>query len=264
MSESTEKPSSPRVGGGAVVSLLVAQELRWLYFVGLGFLLLAGTALSVVGVVLLHQFLGYTKYSNEASPAGAVTFLILGLLVFVAAFAIYSLRRYFYRIQELAVAEIKNIELSKINEKDFEKVDEILRIREEKARVDFERNLSDPFLISFLELSGGDFFGPCSWRLQPGVNVLLGRNGFGKSLLLLSLASLLQRNEEVSNDLFESASDDAFMRLTVERNGVPESIRRERRRFTESAGKIPILAIPDTRFVNRLDTSIAPPPRTML
>ncbi|HYJ84592.1 MAG TPA: AAA family ATPase, partial [Pyrinomonadaceae bacterium] len=141
-------------------------------------------------------------------------------------------------------------------EEDFEKVDEIIQIREQKAQVDFERNLGDAFLVKTLEIHNVDFFGPSSWQLRPGVNILLGRNGYGKSLLLHCLAALLQKDDEASKDLFKSASQDAFLQLTVERNGVTEIIRRERDRFTKAVGKIPILAIPDSRFVNRTETLI--------
>ena len=113
-----------------------------------------------------------------------------------------------------------------------------------------------------LEMKGVNFFDDCSWEFRPGVNILLGRNGYGKSLLLRSLAALLQRNEEASQDLFNSADSNAFLKLTIERGGEPETICRERRRFTDSPGKIPILAIPDSRFVNRADTLIDAPEKT--
>jgi hypothetical protein len=41
------------------------------------------------------------------------------------------------------------------------------------------------------------------------------------------------------------------LKLNLQRNGQPETVERVRRRFTNSLGQIPILAIPDSRFVNR-------------
>jgi len=255
--EDVEKRAVPRTAGEGIVSLLASRELRWVRVVIVSFLAVAGITLVSLGAFLLYTSL--RRGFSENLTSGVVC-LIVGLLVIVAAFAIDQLRKYFSHIQDVAVATIKSVELRNIREDDFEKLDKIQQLRNEKAQVDFERNIADAFLIRSFELSGVDFFGEgLPWHLRPGVNVLLGRNGYGKSLILRSLAALLQRNENASRDLFASAPDGAFLQITVERNGVPEQIRRERLRFTESPGKIPILAIPDSRYVNRSDTAIEAP-----
>ena len=216
--------------------------------------------LAVVGLAFLVISFYYFRfwYVNPAAEylASGIFYFAGGILAWIVAVGVRQLRRYFHRLQEIAVAEIQSVEFSKLKEEDFEKVDEIIQIRETKAQADFERNLRDPFLIKSLEIKGTDFFGPCSWHLKPGVNVLLGRNGYGKSLLLHYLATMLQKDDIKAKELFDFTANDAFLELTVERGGAPEIIRRERGRFTKSPGKIPILAIPDSRFVNRMETSI--------
>jgi energy-coupling factor transporter ATP-binding protein EcfA2 len=255
--ESSELQSE-EITGGAVAPLLFSKEFRWLYVSILSFCLFLGAALTGLGFYSVNLWLRF-QGKEIGLLANGIFYFCGGLLVAIGALGVRQARRYFYQISKRTVAKIKSVELSKIKEEDFEQVDKILQIREEKARLDFQRNVADSFLIDFFELSGVSFFGPCSWRPRPGVNVLLGRNGYGKSLILRSLAALLQRNEEASKDLFAMASDQAFVQLTVQRNGATERIRRDSQRFTESAGKIPILAIPDSRFVNRIDISIEAP-----
>jgi predicted ATPase len=246
--EASSRPKTP---------LLLSQEFRKLYLAVVTLMILMSG-----GLLWLFLDLFGGEFYHAVSPArflAETAWYWLGSLVFMlVAIGVIQARRYYLRNHESALEEFTNAELEKLKEGDFEQFDRIKRIREEKARVDFERNAADFFLVKSLELNGVDFFGPSTWRLRPGVNILLGRNGFGKSLILRSLAALLQRNEEASRDLFNSSTD-GYLQLEVERNGDLEMIRREAERFTESAGKIPILAIPDSRFVNRGETLIEAP-----
>ncbi len=268
MSRSLENLSPKESNEDDNVPLLLSSEFNGL-FLAIFYVLL------IVSFALLYLTLQFLFYWLESGDMGGLTetfvYLISGTAALFAALAIRATRKYFRRTHDSTMAAIrekefskikesiavfKSDEYSKIKEEDFEKIDEILQVRKEKAETDFDRNISDAFLITSLEMKGANFFGPCSWKLQPGVNILLGRNGFGKSFILRSIAALLQRNEEASNDLLAADSDKPFLELTVQRNGTSENIRRERHRFTQSMGKIPILAIPDSRFVSRMDTSL--------
>ena len=210
-------------------------------------LLIVVTALPVGFAILAPFILAITP-----SQSG----LVFGVGVALAMVSYNWVRRSTERLRVLQLTQLRQAALSEIKEADFENVDSIKQLREEKAKADFQRNVTDAFLIDSLELSGVGFFDQCVWRLKPGVNILLGRNGYGKSLLLHSLAALLQRDEDRSKDLFVTSVPEAFAQITVQRNGKPELIRREQLRFTEAAGKIPILAIPDSRFVDRMTTEI--------
>jgi energy-coupling factor transporter ATP-binding protein EcfA2 len=209
-----------------------------------------------LGIVLIGG-----GYALEQPRRSHLVLLISSAIILVTIVEIPKLIKKFTEgLRERALEEIKASELSQLSETDFEKIDKYQQLREVKAQVDFKQNLADAFSVTSMRLSDVDFFGECpAWRLQPGVNVLLGRNGYGKSLIMRSLAAVLQRNEEASGDLLAAAGDDAFIEVTVERNGIPETIRREKSRFTESQGKIPILAIPDSRFVNRTTTELKAP-----
>jgi hypothetical protein len=256
-----EEPIQVKVGESAPelieakvpVPLLLSPEFRWVYSLFQGFLILTAVALIGIGTSIL-------LFGIPAKDmAFGIFCCVAGFFSLLICVGINQARRYFSRMHEAAVATVTKVALANITESDFEQIDQITRIREHKAQVDFERNVGDAFLVHSLEMRDVGFFGPCSWQLKPGVNILLGRNGYGKSLILRTLAALLQRNEEASKDLFASASGQAFLELNIERNGNPERIRRESQRFTESVGKIPILAIPDSRFVTRHDTSIEAP-----
>jgi ABC-type hemin transport system ATPase subunit len=41
---------------------------------------------------------------------------------------------------------------------------------------------------------GAEFFAEFKWNLQPDVNILLGRNGYGKTQLLRPLVAMLQND----------------------------------------------------------------------
>lgn len=250
----SETKTEPEVKTGLGTALLVSKDFRVLYWIVLVFLILLAGFLISQGVYTIY----YSRVRNpflppelQTSYTSGVLYLAAGVVVTIVALTLRQLRTYLVHVREEAEAKIKSVEFGKLKEGDFEKVDEILQIRDEKAQADYERNRSDAFLITSFEMSGVDFFGDCRWEPQPGVNVLLGRNGYGKSLILRSVAALLQKNIPASGDLFDAASDEAFLQLNLQRNGKPETIQRVRRRFTNALGQIPILAIPDSRFVSR-------------
>jgi hypothetical protein len=132
---------------------------------------------------------------------------------------------------------------------------------DELLQADFERNLREPVRIGTYRLRGLHFFRDDTvWELQPSVNVLLGRNGYGKSLMLRSLAGMLQRDAAVTGALFTGASSSARVELDLTRQGRPERLARDHEVFLrDSVGRVPLLAIPDSRFTDRSTTTIAPP-----
>jgi len=253
----SETKPEPDVKMGLGPTLLVGKDFRNLYWSIVGFLFLVGGFLCGQGFYNLYAWRNRNPYLEERpSLASAVLYIAGGVLVMILALTLRQLRNYLVHVREETVAKIKSVELSKLREEDFEKVDEILQIRDEKAQADYERNRSDAFLITSFEMRDVDFFGDCRWEPRPGVNVLLGRNGYGKSLILRSVAALLQKNIAASGELFYDKSNKSFLQLDVQRNGKPETIQRISRRFASSSGQIPILAIPDSRFVSRNNIEI--------
>lgn len=146
-------------------------------------------------------------------------------------------------------------------------------IRSERASLEerlFQRNLKDDFDLKAFEWRGVSFFEDGNYRFSPRVNVLLGKNGYGKTLLFRSLIGMMQRDADYSGLLFASAaksnstlSTESAGRLRVEvmRNGETEEIVRDDTYFNDfdrrPVGKIPLLAIPDSRFLNRTRKTVA-------
>lgn len=100
------------------------------------------------------------------------------------------------------------------------------------------------FLKSFSNYSAGswDMFGDFTCHFQPQINLLLGRNGYGKTHFLRRLISILQDTQEIKK-IYPSP-----YRLSVEWG-------KERFEITPRQfwifGKIPVLGITDSRFMDK-------------
>jgi hypothetical protein len=66
----------------------------------------------------------------------------------------------------------------------------------------FEANIGQGITLAEVELKDLPFFGNFVWKLQPGVNVLLGRNGYGKSHLLRGIVAMLLNDSKVTGQFF--------------------------------------------------------------
>jgi hypothetical protein len=143
---------------------------------------------------------------------------------------------------------------------DEEDVQRAKRVLDRRLEDDFRRSLREPVRALRLGLSSVTFFGDTAWELHPSMNLLLGRNGYGKSLLLRTLAGMLQRDEDATQDLFALASPKAQIDLDLLRAGERESTGRVADIFLGgSAGKVPLLAIPDSRSPDRSSSVVADP-----
>jgi predicted ATP-binding protein involved in virulence len=151
--------------------------------------------------------------------------------------------------------EMKNI-YEKLGEEGKAKTveDTLERLDERK---EFQYNLNNPVSLQKLELSHLDFFGDTCWRFKPQVNVLLGKNGYGKTHLLRLLAAILQKDDEKIAEFFQYSKADPFTKLRVERNEEYKLIHRNKIIFEESIGKVPFLAIHDLRLMDKSKTTVS-------
>jgi hypothetical protein len=134
-------------------------------------------------------------------------------------------------------------------------LDEVKRLQDERDERDFDRNRASTIVIEHLEFRGVAALDDGTWTLQPGINLLLGRNGYGKSLVLRTVAALLTRHARPLVALGPASR--ATLALSV--NGTAEAVAFEDGSFRRSPGPVPVLAIPDVRFANRSEESIRPP-----
>jgi len=142
---------------------------------------------------------------------------------------------------------------------------ESVRLRRERKQEElFRRNLEATFVLQSCLLRGVKFFDDFRYSFQPRVNVLLGKNGFGKTVLLRTLAALIQSDAERSGQLFSSQETTSLeqtksgpcIKLEVTRDGKAEETIRDALYFQENVGKIPLLAISDSRLVNRAKPTV--------
>jgi AAA domain, putative AbiEii toxin, Type IV TA system/TIR domain len=121
----------------------------------------------------------------------------------------------------------------------------------------FQENLRAESKLDYVELEQTTFYDQVRWNLNSGMNILLGRNGYGKTYLLRGILALLQYEDDVAAQTLAKGSGT----ISLLRNGDEDrTIRFEKEYFDEedAVGKLPVLAIPDIRFVNRSSTVLTP------
>jgi hypothetical protein len=126
---------------------------------------------------------------------------------------------------------------------------------ERRAQELFQKNLRSESIIEHLDLEETIFYKELTWNLTPGINVLLGRNGYGKTFLLRGLLALLQYKDQAALQTIGSGSAS----VSILRNGREDVIHFSNQYFDEEnpVGQLPVLAIPDTRFINRSVTALS-------
>lgn len=242
---------------GGFVSVFFAPELKWVYRAFVIFLAIVGSALAAIGAGrLLRYYYTLPQFRDETGLSSGIGYSALGVLLLLLLLGVNQVRRYFSRqASELDVAPP-----GRLREGDFEEYDRVRRLREEKDELDFQRNLRSIIVVERLAAQSVVLFPNVEWSLQPGINVLLGRNGYGKSLILRALVGLLQRDEQSTNLFFPEGRDTGAGKLALGLRCNDETglIERNSVRFAEAIGKVPLLAIPDSRFLDRSQLTVGP------
>jgi energy-coupling factor transporter ATP-binding protein EcfA2 len=241
-----------------VTELLTVEKIVWKLLLSRpASILIVSIIMSIASATMTAVLFQSNKSIKEQSTLFYIILIIVTISIIVGfATAIHI---YTQRIKSEALADAVRIDMEKMQYKDFESFEQFLMIREQKAKYDFERNLGSKIIIQQLEAQNLVLFSTVNWRFQPGVNILLGRNGYGKSLLLRTLAAVVQHEEEVLKLLLrDEGKATPFVEVHLTRNGEHVSIRRDFQRFIQSVGKIPLLAIPDSRFIDRSQDTVGP------
>lgn len=145
--------------------------------------------------------------------------------------------------------EVKNIYLELGEEEEARAAErEYNRMKDKK---EFELQRGKQVILQQLELQRLDFFNNLKWHLNPHINILLGKSGSAKSHLLRLIVSLLQNNDEKSAAFFEINNTEPLAQLRLECEGNEGTISRSSILFEQTLGKIPLLAIPDIRFIDK-------------
>lgn len=115
----------------------------------------------------------------------------------------------------------------------------------------FKDNIGKPIYVNTLHLHNVEFFGSFKWQLSEQINILLGKNGYGKTYLLRLIAAMLQENYTHTYEILDNTEGDAWIELNVNKHQQPETIRRNKTIFDSEVGRVPVLAIPAIRSLNR-------------
>lgn len=204
--------------------------------------------------------------------AGLVFFTTVGGMAFADKFEEDNVSRVASELE----TEIKEYESSKTE------VTKARLIQKLAVSESLEKNISNPVRIAHVEAEGFGIFDECSWMLRPSVNLLLGRNGFGKTYFLRAIITAISHDEEATQDLLSGMSRDSLFTVTyqpvsgagVEYQSLTNSISempdvpqlgklQSRLAFpgivTGEIGKVPILGIPDARFITKSRRHFYPP-----
>ena len=217
------------------------------------------------GSVLLVAVLGVGIFTTSALTHSRLTF---SLLLFACVLILASPLVWLAGRLTLGVAlEVRqNTSETQIGSTiAYRDVENVWAERELHEQQLFFRNVEQPFVLQTLEWADVRFFEDGKYEFAPRVNVLLGKNGYGKTLLLRTLAALIQRNREHSGYLFQASSffkpeskeNRPRLVASLKKNNELVKIIRDSTYFLDTVGKIPLLAIPDSRFVNRSIKTVA-------
>lgn len=138
--------------------------------------------------------------------------------------------------------------------------DRYRKTQEEADRLEvalsFEVNVGKAITVRRFWASDIEFFSDFDWPMQPGVNILLGRNGYGKTYLLRALVALLQNDEQMTRPFVEKSRSRGRLQMAVDREGTMVEATRSKLLLESGFGKVPVLAIPDMRYVDKSKVTV--------
>lgn len=225
----------------------------------------AGTFAVVIGVAIVSLAAAFYAIRTDGSAVVLIS-AVVGSVTFTTAVIYFVLeRRTRAQIKKIEVERVKSLEeVAGSFEKTQLTIDNIRSVEQTIGQLDFERNLKRPLILRDVETNGFDVFGPYTWEFRPQINVLLGRNGYGKTRLLQTLCALLARDSEICRSILSNSPAQAEIRLALEHRDQQDDdraeplIHRNRDSFVQTIGQVPVLAIPDSRFINKSRTDIVP------
>lgn len=215
-------------------------------------------------VILLILTLSILK--NESPPRPTFLVFILIVAALLSLFTIFSLisikkRQVRYKLELDKSALGKKLKHNLLNNEpeNAEVLSILARIYEMLGENEYEFNLTKTIILLRLELRNLYFFDNFSWDFQPRMNVLLGKNGYGKSHLLRLLVFLVQKEETISGDFFKQNGKNPLASLELSLDAENRIISRGMAIFEKTTGKLPVLAIPALRYVDKAKTNISVP-----
>lgn len=94
--------------------------------------------------------------------------------------------------------------------------EQIEKYRTEFNKITIKENRGKPLSLDTLEIKNHYFYDDLHWKFKPGINVLLGKNGYGKSHLLSILLGILQNDLEQTTRLILNTNTKSYLPSTKE------------------------------------------------
>ena len=115
-----------------------------------------------------------------------------------------------------------------------------------KSRLKFKYNIENPITVNGFHIEGVSIYNDIHWDIQSNINILLGRNGYGKSHLLRLIPCLL-RNEKKIMDTDYKLYTQSLLKVEVIQQNEHRLAHYNDCQFIEEVGIVPMLAIPTIR-----------------
>lgn len=133
--------------------------------------------------------------------------------------------------------------------------DFVVRLRKHIQNLPTRKNNPSNFILKTLDVPETDLFEQFGYDLQPSINILLGRNGFGKSYLLRYITALLAQKTSILIDEFLQKNDKIPIFILTDIFNPNNNIDRN------EVNLVRLLAIPDVRFINRTSRQLTAIPQ---
>lgn len=140
-------------------------------------------------------------------------------------------------------------------------LDRVRDARLKYVRALMEDNACRSVTLSRLTVKGSAFFDDFSYEFSPRINLLLGKNGYGKSQLLrLAVAMAQQHSAVASLALADPEASGLDVGLDIDIDGhLSKSRYHGDAHMRDATGVIPVLAIPEIRTLDRRATYFGAP-----
>jgi len=135
----------------------------------------------------------------------------------------------------------------------------LLQYNREQNTIALENNLRNAFRLESISTTQHPFYGDLVWKLNPKMNILLGRNGYGKSHLLSIMLGLLQNDFQKTEEFTPRTRNVGIAVEVTPSVSLPagnHTITYDSEGLRNAFFNIPVLAIPDTRFIDKSNTEI--------
>jgi len=122
--------------------------------------------------------------------------------------------------------------------------------------VNFEKNIQNKIQLKELVLQDLNFFSNQICQFNNKINIILGKNGFGKTYLLKLIVALAQNDTFILRDYFKNSGDDSYVKCLLQQDNKYKTILKDKNYKDINIGKIAILSVPDVRYLDKSKNSL--------